>query len=51
VSFMLGLAPMVQERPVNFFWASPNFAQFGNSHHYIDSGGNRGKRGEPGLYG
>jgi len=36
---MLGLAPRVQEPPVNFFRASPNFAQFGNSHHNIDSTG------------
>jgi hypothetical protein len=39
VQSMLGLAPEVQEPPVNFFRASPNFAQFGNSDHYIDSTG------------
>jgi hypothetical protein len=39
VDLMLGLAPEVQEPPVNFFRASPNFAQFGNSHLNIDSTG------------
>jgi hypothetical protein len=39
VPFMLGLAPEVQEPPVNFFRASPNFAQFGNSDRNIDSTG------------
>jgi hypothetical protein len=39
VDLRLGLAPEVQEPPVNFFRASPNFAQFGNSHLNIDSTG------------
>jgi hypothetical protein len=47
---MLGVTPRVQEVPVNFFWASLNFAPFGLSPR-LDSWGNRGKQGEPGLYG
>ena len=39
VHLMLGLAPEVQEPPVNFFRASPNFAQFGNCYFNIDSTG------------